>query len=647
MALHDGEFQPAGGPQTTGSLAARLGAELVGPGDLPIAGVETIERAGPAHLVFVRSSRYAEGWAKSRASAALVGRGVKMPPKEGAALLVVGDVDEALSTVLDLLGPAPAVRPPGRHPTAVVDPSASIASSVCIGPHCVVEAGAVLEDGVVLVARAFIGRGSRIGAGTVLHPGVTVYERCKIGRGCILHAGVVIGADGFGYRPTAAGLIKVPHIGDVVVGDQVEIGAGSCIDRGKFGSTSIGAGTKIDNLVQVGHNATVGRSVVLCGQVGLAGSCVIGDGALLGGQAGIADHLTVGPMARIGAASGVLEDVPAKSSWLGYPAIPSRDQMRYWAWLRGFSSKTRTEASQTRQAEAAAREAAIPGTARWTLAGSVKLSGTGLFTGEPSLLSIHPAAGGGIQFRVPGGTFPAGVALLAGEGAKLPFPTGVQARNTTLVLGAAGAAATVEHVLSALAGMGVTDAIIEIMGREAPMFDGSAKPFTDAIVDAGLSPLPDRLTPITLDAPITVARGESSITATPREKPGWSVTYVIDYGRAIPKASASWSGNSGEYRREVAWARTFCLASEARAMRERGMFGHLTPKDMLVLDDETGAPVENTLRSPDEPARHKLLDVIGDLALLGRPLQADVVATRSGHALTHELCRAILARAGV
>lgn len=635
----------ARGPLTSGSLASHLGAELIGPADLPITGVETLERAGETHLAFIRSAKFADGLAASKARVAIVGPDFKMAHDQAAkAVLVVKNVDVALSVALDLLKPEETPRPAGVHPTAVVDPSATVAPTAHIGPRCIVEAGAVIEDHVTLVANVFVGRGTRIGAGTLIYANVTLYARCRVGRQCILHAGVVLGADGFGYLPDPArGLVKIPHIGDVVLGDAVEVGANSCIDRGKFGSTTVGSGTKIDNLVQIGHNCVIGRSAVLCGQVGIGGSTVIGDGAMLGGQVGVSDHLNVGPMAKIGAGSGVLESVPAKMSYIGYPARPSPETLRHWGWMRQFRQKNRTEAADTKATRDAQDEAAIPGTGRWTLSGPAHLSGVGIFTGKPASVTIHPSETGGLRVRTPAGERPLDIGAVPTDGARLPFPTGVQARNTTLVFGDT-IVATVEHVVSALAGLGVTDAVIELAGPEIPILDGSARPIVSAIVAAGLRKLSGRVDPITLTAPITVSRGDATIVATPRPQPGLSYTYVIDYGDAIPRASVTWLGDSTKYAAEIAPARTFCLASEAKALRERGMFTHVTTKEMLVLDERTGEPIENKLLFPDEPARHKLLDLIGDLALLGRPLQADVVATRSGHSLAHDFCRTVLAR---
>ena len=283
---------------------------------------------------------------------------------------------------------------------------------------------------------------------------------------------------------------------------------------------------------------------------------------------------------------------------------------------------------------------------RCTLKGPATFEGVGLFTGHRGAVVITPGASG-LRFVQAGVAVPASVTSLLGAAERSPFPTGVAARNTTLVGPRGGMIATVEHVLSAIVGLGVTDAEIEIRGLEVPIMDGSAEPIVDAIAAAGgLVQIEGDARPVMVERPIDVrSAGGATIIAMPRTQPGWSCSYTIDYGGrgGIAEHTVGWDGRAATYQVDVAPARTFCLRTEAEAMRAKGLFAHLTPREMLVLDDASGVPIENTLRFPDEPARHKLLDLIGDLALLGRPLQADVRAERSGHALTHELCRAILA----
>ncbi len=314
---------------TTGELAELLRAELVGPSDVRIARLDALDRADSATLTFIRDARHVDRWQTSAAAAAIVSRGIEAEPGEGRALLFVQDADHALIQVLDALTP-PTHRPVDRHPTAAIDPSAavdrtvSIGPGVCVGPRCVIEAGAILHANVT------IGADVRIGAHAEIRAGVVVEDRCVIGARARLHPNCVIGSDGFGYRPSkdGKGLVKIPHAGNVEIGDDAEIGAGTTIDRGKFGATVVGAGTKIDNLVQIGHNCRIGRSCIICGCCALAGSVTVGDGAVLAGGVGVADNITIGARSKVGARSGVMDNIPDGETWVGYPAAPWKQTMR-------------------------------------------------------------------------------------------------------------------------------------------------------------------------------------------------------------------------------------------------------------------------------------------------------------------------------
>ncbi len=339
---------------TTGELARSLGARLEGPEDVPLTGLATLEDAGPGDLTFVRSREFAGAWATSGASAAIVAEAVTLPAN-GRALLRVPDADHALIALLERLADTLRTRrpAPGVHASAVVDPSASIAASATVGPLCSIGPGARIEEHAWLVARVHVGELARVGRGTILHPGVTIYDRCEIGNGCILHAGAVIGADGFGYVPAppermsaTGGVLKVPHVGNVVLGDLVEIGANSCIDRAKFGSTTVGSATKIDNLVQIGHGCRIGRACLICGKCGLAGSVVLEDGVVLAGQVGIKDGVRIGARATILAQSGVTQNVPPGEKWWGCPAVPMRQYVQREAALRRMLGEPRPSATR-------------------------------------------------------------------------------------------------------------------------------------------------------------------------------------------------------------------------------------------------------------------------------------------------------------
>lgn len=323
------------------TLPIRQVAELVqgrleGDGEIEISGVEHIDRALAGHLTFIGSAAYAKRWEGSGASAALVRSGLELAPGDGRALIRVDDPDLALAMVLEKIAPASPAPAAGVDSRAAVDESAEIAPGAAVGalsyvgPRVRVGAGTVIHPNVTVLADAVIG------AGCTLWPGVVVRERCEIGDGCILHSNVTIGSDGFGYRPAPDGrsLIKIPHIGIVRLGSGVEIGSGTCLDRGKFSETVIGDGTKIDNLCQIGHNTRIGRCVVIAGMVGIGGSVRIDDGAMIGGGGIIKDHVWIGAGAKLGGASAVMHDIPAGESWHGHPAHEARATFREFAAIR-------------------------------------------------------------------------------------------------------------------------------------------------------------------------------------------------------------------------------------------------------------------------------------------------------------------------
>ncbi len=304
-------------PYRLADLAALVGGRVEGDGERPIDAVRTLEAAGPRDLSFLTNPRYRERAAASAAAALLVGPGVAVPGKE---LLVAADPYFALSRLLAALHPAAAVEP-GVHPTAVVAVGAEVDATAHLGPYVVVGEGSRVGKGAVLHAHVVVGRDCSIGEQVVLHPHAVLYDRTEVGAGSIVHAGVVLGSDGFGYATHGGVHHKIPQVGRVVVEEEVEIGANSAVDRATLGETRVGRGSKLDNLVQVGHNVQVGEASILCGQVGIAGSARLGRGVVLGGQAGVANHLTVGDGTQVAAKSAVLADAAPGSRLGGIPAI--------------------------------------------------------------------------------------------------------------------------------------------------------------------------------------------------------------------------------------------------------------------------------------------------------------------------------------
>jgi len=257
----------------------------------------------------------------------------------------VDDPRLALARLSRRLDPRPPIAERGVHPSAVVDPSARLGEGVAIGPLAVVAADAVLADGVVVGPGCVVGPAARIGVGSELRERVVVADGVVIGARCVLQAGAVIGSDGFGYAAGPRGAERIHQLGTVVLGDDVEIGANTCVDRATLGTTVIGDRSKIDNLVQVAHNVRIGRDVLMAGQAGIAGSTEIGDRVVIGGAAGITDHVRVGDDARIAGGAGVTKSVPAGEAWGGIPAQPLRRWAReryligrleaIWAFVKG------------------------------------------------------------------------------------------------------------------------------------------------------------------------------------------------------------------------------------------------------------------------------------------------------------------------
>ena len=312
-------------------VAAVVGGQLQGDGDPELLGVSPLDSADPDHLAFLAHPKYRRYVSSSRAGALLVGSDVGETPFPGPRI-VVPDVHRALATLLPLLYPEPPPRE-GVDATARIGAGAMLEDGVYVGPYAVVGADVRIGAGASVGAHCVLGDGVELGENVVLHPQVTLYPGVAVGARTVIHAGCRIGVDGFGYAPDEGGLRKVPQVGGCRIGTDVEIGANTTIDRGSVGVTSIGNGVKIDNLVHIAHNVTVGDHTVIVAQVGVAGSTRIGSGVTLAGQAGIPGHLEIGDGATIAAQAGVFGDVPAGATYSGYPARPHKESLRAQAAL--------------------------------------------------------------------------------------------------------------------------------------------------------------------------------------------------------------------------------------------------------------------------------------------------------------------------
>lgn len=293
-----------------------------------ITGFASLKEAMAGDLSFFHDSRYNERLVKTQASAVLVPLGWRdFPPNTSC--IEVSDPSRSFEQIVETYGFQPEPFAPGVHPSAVVAPNVKFdPERVAIGANAVIESGVELGNEVEIGPGSFVGRNVIIGKGSKLHANVTVHAECLLGDGVFLHSGVVIGADGFGYEFRQGRHRKVRQAGIVQIDNDVEIGAGSTVDRARFGRTWIGAGTKIDNLVQIGHNVVIGKHCIIVACTAIAGSAIIGDYVVIAAQVGIAGHVHVGSQSTLAARSGVTRDLPAGQTYLGFPAIPAGEEKR-------------------------------------------------------------------------------------------------------------------------------------------------------------------------------------------------------------------------------------------------------------------------------------------------------------------------------
>lgn len=352
--------------RTLSELADLCEAVLDGDGSRAFDGPASLAEAGPREISFLAHPRYLPQLGTTRAGAVLVAGEVERP-RPDLALLRCADPNAAFTRIVRAFAADEPPPRPGIDPRAIVDPTAVIGPGVAIGPFCTIGAGAVIGAGSVLAAHVHVGRASEIGAGCVLHPSVVLYPRTVLGARCTVHSGAVIGADGFGYEPPGGGRgwTKVPQCGNVVLEDDVDVGANATIDRARFGTTRIGRGVKLDNLVHVGHNVTIGDHALVVAQAGISGSARIGPGAILGGQAGINGHIEIGAGARVAAQAGVFGDVPPGEDWLGFPARPRAEALKTLAQTQRLPKLVeRVRELERRLAELAGAATPIAGAAR-------------------------------------------------------------------------------------------------------------------------------------------------------------------------------------------------------------------------------------------------------------------------------------------
>jgi len=311
------------------TIAGFLKGEIEGDPEVKVNTVAKIEEGHSGALSFLANPKYEHYLYTTKSSIVLVNKDFMPSGKVEATLIKVENAYDAFASLLRLIDQA-RPRKKGIHPTAVIEPTASIGMDVYIGPYAYIGENCTIGDGCSIFPHVFLGDNTNIGKNCTLFPGVKIYHDCIIGMNCIIHAGTVIGSDGFGFAPQSESeFMKIPQIGNVVIEDNVEIGANVAIDRATMGSTVIRKGVKLDNLIQIGHNVEIGENTVMAGQTGIAGSTKIGRNCMFGGQVGVSGHLKIADGVKIGAKSGIPGDVKNENAILfGYPAFEHKDFIR-------------------------------------------------------------------------------------------------------------------------------------------------------------------------------------------------------------------------------------------------------------------------------------------------------------------------------
>ncbi len=314
-------------PITLADIAKRVSANVCGDNSLTVDHVASLTDAGDGALTFLANPKYRPQLATTRATAAIVGSEIAEAP---CALLQVENPDLAFAQAVELLVPPPPAPAVGTHPSAVVAEDAVLGQGVAVGACAVVESGARIGARTLIYPGAYVGCGVATGEDCILYPGAVLYHGVCLGNSVIVHANAVIGSDGFGYAWNGVDHVKIAQVGTVEVGDHVEIGACTTIDRARFGKTVIGPGTKLDNLIQIAHNVRLGAKCAFAAQVGISGSTTIGHGVLMGGQSGAAGHLDIGDGALVTSRSGITKSLPGNAQYTGFPARPHKGQLDEW-----------------------------------------------------------------------------------------------------------------------------------------------------------------------------------------------------------------------------------------------------------------------------------------------------------------------------
>ncbi len=323
-----------------GDIAKLLDAEIIGDSSIKINNVGGITDAEEGYLTFVINPKYVSALEKTKASAVLIQEDIQA--ETAIPQIRIKDPKEAFRKLTEAFSPPPIEFPPGIHPSAVVADDAILGKNVSVQPFAVIESGATIGNNVVVGAYSYIGHFTSIDDDSFLYPRITIRERISIGKRVILHPGVIIGADGFGYEQENGRNVKIPQIGNVIIEDDVEIGANTTIDRARFDKTVIKRGAKIDNLVMIAHNCIIGEDTIMCAQVGVSGSSKVGNKVILAGQAGLVGHIKIADNTIIGAQCGVTKSIEKSGFYIGSPAMPHFEKKKQLAFIMKLRDMYRT-----------------------------------------------------------------------------------------------------------------------------------------------------------------------------------------------------------------------------------------------------------------------------------------------------------------
>ena len=321
---------------TANQIALLVNGTVVGDGNVTVNTFAKIEEGHQGAISFLANPKYTHFLYETKSSVVLVKNDFQPEKEISTTLIKVEDPYATLAMLLDMVSKLMNPQPSGIEQPSYVSPTVELPEDVYIGAFAYVGQGVKLGKGVKLYPQTYVGNNVSIGEGTIIYPGAKIYNNCQIGKNCIIHAGVVIGADGFGFAPTETGYNKIPQIGNVIIEDNVEIGANTTIDRATMGCTRIKAGVKLDNLIQIAHNVEVGSHTVMAAQAGVAGSAKVGEWCMIGGQVGVAGHITIGDKVSVGAQSGIPSNVKSGSRLMGYPATDAKDFMRQSVHVRNL-----------------------------------------------------------------------------------------------------------------------------------------------------------------------------------------------------------------------------------------------------------------------------------------------------------------------